>query len=91
MKKRNLRKQTKLLVEHILDKDPISANSIFQKLILEAEEAREEEVAEELDLTDEPDDTAAEDGGDDLGLDEGGDDTGEDIEAGDEEMEESTR
>lgn len=88
MKKRNLRKQTKLLVEHILDKDPISANSIFQKLILEAEEAREEEVAEELDLTD---DTAAEDGGDDLGLDEDGDDTGEDIEAGDEEMEESTR
>jgi hypothetical protein len=50
MKKRNLRKQARVLVEHILDKDPISANSIFQKMILEAEEAREEEVADELDL-----------------------------------------
>jgi hypothetical protein len=61
MKKRNMRKQAKILVEHILDKDPISANSIFQKLILEAEEAREEEVADELDL-DLPEDDNAETG-----------------------------
>ena len=66
MKKRNMRKQAKILVEHILDKDPISANSIFQKLILEAEEAREEEVADELDL-DLPEDEAA--GTDDIEVD----------------------
>ena len=61
-----MRKQAKILVEHILDKDPISANSIFQKLILEAEEAREEEVADELDL-DLPEDEAA--GTDDIEVD----------------------
>lgn len=49
-KDKNIRKDAKLLVEHILEKDPISANSVFQRLILEAEEAREEEVIEELDL-----------------------------------------
>ena len=54
-KKRNLREQSKLLVESILDKDPITANSIFQRLILEAEEAREEEVLDELGLDDETD------------------------------------
>ena len=52
-KKRNLREQSVLLVESILDKDPITANSIFQRLILEAEEAREEEVLDELGLDDE--------------------------------------
>ena len=51
-KKRNLRGQSKLLVESILDKDPITANSIFQRLILEAEEEREEEVLDELGLDD---------------------------------------
>ena len=49
MKKHNLRKQSKLLVESILDKDPITANSIFQRLILEAEEEREDDVLAELD------------------------------------------
>lgn len=48
-KKELRRKQSELLVEHILNKDPISANSIFQKLIMEAEEEREEEVLAELD------------------------------------------
>lgn len=53
MKKHNLRKQSLLLVESILDKDPLTANSIFQKLIMEAEEEREEETLVELGL-DEP-------------------------------------
>ena len=44
----HIRKGSKLLVESILDKDPIKANSIFQRLIMEAEEAREDEVDEEL-------------------------------------------
>ena len=48
-KKELRRKQSELLVEHILNKDPISANSIFQKLIMEAEEEREQEVMDELD------------------------------------------
>ena len=52
MKKRNLRSQSKLLVEHILAKDPISANKIFKQLIMEAEEEREDEVSEELGLDD---------------------------------------
>lgn len=51
-KKELRRKQSELLVEHILNKDPISANSIFQKLIMEAEEDREEEVLDELELDD---------------------------------------
>ena len=53
MKKKQLRrKQAELLIEHILNKDPISANSIFQKLIMEAEEDRENDVATELGLDD---------------------------------------
>ena len=51
-KKELKRKQSELLVEHILNKDPISANSIFQKLIMEAEEEREKEVLDELELDD---------------------------------------
>ena len=46
-KKRNLRGQSKLLVESILDKDPITANSIFQRLIAEAEEILKAFEAEE--------------------------------------------
>lgn len=58
MKKSELRrKQSKLLIEHILNKDPISANSIFQKLIMEAEEDRENDVMGELGLDDDNSDT----------------------------------
>jgi len=57
-KKELRRKQSELLVEHILNKDPISANSIFQKLIMEAEEEREQEVMDELELDDNSEDTA---------------------------------
>lgn len=53
MKKHNLRKQSKLLVESILDKDPIRANSIFQQLVMEAEEEREDDVLAELGLDEE--------------------------------------
>jgi hypothetical protein len=78
MKKHDLRKQSKLLVESILDKDPITANSIFQRLILEAEEEREDDVLTELGL-DDAEDTSSDDteNTDDLGLDdgEGGEDT----------------
>lgn len=52
MKKHNIRKDAELLVEHILEKDPISANSVFQRLIMEAEEEREDEVFDELGLDD---------------------------------------
>ena len=71
MKKHNLRKQSKLLVESILDKDPITANSIFQRLILEAEEEREDDVLAELGL-DDVEDTGSSDAEntDDLGLDD---------------------
>jgi hypothetical protein len=75
MKKHNLRKQSKLLVESILDKDPITANSIFQRLILEAEEEREDDVLAELGL-DDAEDTGSDDAEntDDLGLDDAEDD-----------------
>lgn len=55
MKKHNLREQSKILVEHILAKDPLSANKVFAKLIMEAEEAREDEVSDELGLDDSTD------------------------------------
>lgn len=44
-KRNNLRKKSRLLVEHILDNDPISANTLFQQLILEAEARREHKAA----------------------------------------------
>ena len=50
MKNRNLREQAKELVKQILNKDPLSANKTFAKLIMEAEEQREEEVSDELGL-----------------------------------------
>ena len=50
MKNRNLREQAKELVNQILNKDPLSANKTFAKLIMEAEEQREEEVSDELGL-----------------------------------------
>ena len=53
MKKHDLRNQSRLLIEHILQKDPISANSVFQRLIMEAEEERENEVMDELGFDDE--------------------------------------
>lgn len=49
------RKQSELLIEHILNKDPISANNIFQKLIMEAEEEREDDVMAELGFDDDSD------------------------------------
>lgn len=86
--KKNLRKDSKLLVEHILNKDPLSANSIFQRLISEAEEEREAEVNEELGLDDidaaETDDLGvdvADDLGDDLGAGEEGFESESDIES----------
>lgn len=53
MKKHDLRNQSRILIEHILQKDPISANSVFQRLIMEAEEERENEVMDELGFDDE--------------------------------------
>ena len=50
MKNRNLREKAKELVNQILNKDPLSANKTFAKLIMEAEEQREEEVSDELGL-----------------------------------------
>ena len=90
--KKNLRKDSKLLVEHILNKDPLAANSVFQRLIMEAEEEREAEVDEELGLDDidDMDDAETDDfGGDDLGGDDaadlgddfGGDESESDIES----------
>jgi hypothetical protein len=66
MKKSNLRNQSKLLVEHILQKDPISANSVFQKLIMEAEEERENDVMSELGLDDDSEQDQDVDGGSDI-------------------------
>ena len=48
MKKHNLREKSRLLVEHILKKNFLEANSVLEKLISEAEEDRENEVSEEL-------------------------------------------
>lgn len=60
MKKHNLRKDARLLVEHILNKDPLAANEVFKKLITEAEDNREADVFEELNL-DEGEDGGTED------------------------------
>lgn len=69
MKKSELRrKQSKLLIEHILNKDPISANSIFQKLIMEAEEDRENDVMDELGLGDDSSDAEDQDQDMEFGL-----------------------
>ena len=48
--KHNLRKDSRLLVEHILNKDPLAANSVFKKLILEAEDNYEADTFEEFDF-----------------------------------------
>ena len=83
--KKNLRKDSKLLVEHILNKDPLSANSVFQRLIMEAEEEREAEVDEELGLDDFDDMDDAEAEIDDFGGDDAAD-LGDDL-GGDEDLE----
>ena len=46
MKKHNLREKSRLLVEHVLNKEFLSANSVLEQLI--AEEDRENEVSEEF-------------------------------------------
>lgn len=52
-KTHKVRKQSKLLVESILDKDPISANSIFQKLIAECDARRTRAIIAEAEGEDE--------------------------------------
>ena len=54
MKHTNIRKQSRLLVEHILNNDPLSANDIFRSLINEAQLIREAEAAEEAGVAEEP-------------------------------------
>ena len=83
-KKHNLRKAARILVEHVLNKDPLSANEIFKRLILEAEKNREAEAEEEafddFDFDFEPDDAEGDvedtdaEGGEDEGGEEGFDD-----------------
>lgn len=82
-KTHKVRKQSKLLVESILDKDPISANSIFQKLIAECDarrtraiiaEAEGEDEDFDMDFSEEEiEDTGAEEtaGDDDFGIEDG--------------------
>jgi hypothetical protein len=71
-RKMSIKTQSKLLVESILDKDPIQANSIFQRLIAEADARRTRaillEADEDLDL--DFDDEAAEEDVDEVGTDE---------------------
>lgn len=70
MKKHNLREKSRLLVEHILNKNFLEANSVLEKLISEAEEDRENEVSEEFGFdTEEGGDVTPNDGGEDVQLD----------------------
>lgn len=70
MKKHNLREKSRLLVEHILNKNFLEANSVLEKLISEAEEDRENEVSEEFGFdTEDGGDVTPNDGGEDVQLD----------------------
>ena len=70
MKKHNLREKSRLLVEHILNKNFLEANSVLEKLISEAEEDRENEVSEEFGFdTEEGGEVTPNDGGEDIQLD----------------------
>ena len=70
MKKHNLREKSRLLVEHILNKNFLEANSVLEKLISEAEEDRENEISEEFGFdTEEGGDVTPNDGGEDVQLD----------------------
>lgn len=70
MKKHNLREKSRLLVEHVLNKEFLAANSVLEKLIAEAEEDRENEVSEEFGFdSEEGGKETPNDGGDDTQLD----------------------
>ena len=70
MKKHNLREKSRLLVEHILNKDFLEANSVLEKLISEAEEDRENAVSAEFGFdSEEGGNETPNDGGEDVQLD----------------------
>ena len=70
MKKHNLREKSRLLVEHILNKDFLEANSVLEKLISEAEEDRENAISAEFGFeSEEGGDETPNDGGEDVQLD----------------------
>lgn len=71
MKKHNIREQSKILVEHILNKDYLNANDLLTKLVNEAEEDRESQVEEEFGFDDAPEggEETPNDGSDDVQLD----------------------
>ena len=70
MKKHNLREKSRLLAEHVLNKEFLAANSVLEKLIAEAEEDRENEVSEEFGFdSEEGGEETPNDGGDDTQLD----------------------
>lgn len=85
-KKLTIRQQAQLLVQNILAKNTLSANEIFKKLILEAEQLRQKDIRKLILQQDEQDDLGDEslddEGGDDL--DEGGDQESAEEEGGDE-------
>ena len=70
MKKHNLREKSRLLVEHILNKDFLEANSVLEKLISEAEEDHENAVSAEFGFdSEEGGNETPNDGGEDVQLD----------------------
>ena len=70
MKKHNLREKSRLLVEHILNKDFLEANSVLEKLISEAEEDRENAISAEFGFdSEEGGNETPNDGGEDVQLD----------------------
>ena len=70
MKKHNLREKSRLLVEHILNKDFLEANSVLEKLISEAEENHENAVSAEFGFdSEEGGNETPNDGGEDVQLD----------------------
>lgn len=78
MKKHNLREKSRLLVEHVLNKEFLAANSVLEKLIAEAEEDRENEVSEEFGFDSEKGgEETPNDGGDDTQLDSSSEESSE--------------
>lgn len=78
MKKHNLREKSRLLVEHVLNKEFLAANSVLEKLIAEAEEDRENEVSEEFGFdSEEGGEETPNDGGDDTQLDSSSEESSE--------------
>ena len=71
MKKYNISEQSKVLVEHILSQDYLKANDLLTKLINEAEEEREKQVADEFGFDDSQDngEEIPNDGSDEVQLD----------------------